>query len=647
MSSSLVMRFTIFFLASTLNSVSSSSSSSLCPIDMSYVNKIPWDDSGCKNTTTNDKQQQACCQTLLSLFGVGLSTHLKKTGYFRLPTLSAATSCVNEFQSNLNSLSLPNISSTCFGNPARFVVSPQVCAGIQNTTDWINTLGTSTLLDSFCDSDLSVPTSCDSCVAAGFKVQSKLMTLDGNTSHAMDCFYFAVLYAAGIANRYGPENFDTASCIFGLTIINNSSNTKKNHNSSLAFAVAGASVAVLGMICSLLGFLWWRRYQLQKRRKADEDGDLDSDQERSSKMKRPNTGSIWFKIKDLERATDNFSQKNMIGRGGFGIVYKGTLSDGSLVAVKKMIESDFQGNAEFCNEVEIISNLKHRNLVPLRGCCVTGDGEDGEEVNEREQMRYLVYDFMPNGNLDDHLFLMNNNKKKALSWPERKSVILDVAKGLAYLHYGVKPSIYHRDIKATNILLDSDMKARVADFGLAKQNREGQSHLTTRVAGTHGYLAPEYALYGQLTEKSDIYSFGIVILEIMSGRRALDLNSLGSPTSILITDWAWTLVKSGETDQVFDETLLMLNEGNNNNNPKGIMERFVMVGILCAHIMVALRPTILDALKMLEGDIEVPPLPDRPLPLSHRSFCSNGNTFSSLSTTSTTGLQFNPGDMLR
>ncbi|KAI3972886.1 hypothetical protein MKX01_019544 [Papaver californicum] len=645
MSSSLVMRFrkrllfttTIFFLASTLSSVSSittSSSSSLCPTDMSYVNKIPWDDSGCKNTTTNDKQQQACCQTLLSLFGVGLSNHLKKTGYFHLPTLSAATSCVNQFQSDLNSLSLPsNISSICFGNPARFVVSPQVCAGIQNTTDWIDTLGTSTLLDSSCNSDLSVPTSCDSCVAAGFKVQSKLMTVDRNTSHAMDCFYFAVLYAAGIANRYGPENFDTANCIFGLTITKNSSNTKKNHNSSLAFAMAGASVAVLGMICSLLGFIWWRRYQLQKRKKADEDRDFDSDQERSSKMKRPNTGSIWFKIKDLERATDNFSQKNMIGRGGFGIVYKGTLSDGR--------------NAEFCNEVEIISNLKHRNLVPLRGCCVTGDGEDGEEVNEREQMRYLVYDFMPNGNLDDHLFLMNNNKKKALSWPERKSIILDVAKGLAYLHYGVKPSIYHRDVKATNILLDSDMKARVADFGLAKQNREGQSHLTTRVAGTHGYLAPEYALYGQLTEKSDIYSFGIVILEIMSGRRALDLNSLGSPTSILITDWAWTLVKSGETDQVFDETLLMLNEGNNNNNPKGIMERFVMVGILCAHIMVALRPTILDALKMLEGDIEVPPLPDRPLPLSHRSFCSNGNTFSSLSTTSTTGLQFNPGDMLR
>ncbi|MCL7026264.1 hypothetical protein MKW94_003537 [Papaver nudicaule] len=642
--------FTVFLLVSTLNSVSSITNTTSCPIDMSYVTKIPWDNSGCKNTTNNEKQQQTCCQTLLSLIGIGLSTHLKKTGFFHLQTLSAATSCVAEFQSNLNSLSLPStLSSTCFGDPDRFVTKPQVCAGIENTTDWINTLGTSTLLDSSCHSDLSVPTSCDSCVAAGFKVQSKLMSVDRNTSHAMDCFYFTVLYAAGIVNQYGPENFDTAACIFGLSIKNNSANRKKNHHTSLAFAMAGASIAVLGMICGSLVFIWWRRYQLQQ--KNDQSGeDLDSEQERSSKMRRPNTGSIWFKIKDLERATDNFSQKNLIGRGGFGIVYKGTLSDGSLVAVKKMIESDFQGNAEFCNEVEIISNLKHRNLVPLRGCCVTGDGEDGEEMNGREeQMRYLVYDFMPNGNLDYHLFLTNNsnNKKKPLSWPERKSIILDVAKGLAYLHYGVKPSIYHRDIKATNILLDAEMKARVADFGLAKQSREGQSHLTTRVAGTHGYLAPEYALYGQLTEKSDIYSFGIVILEIMSGRRALDLNSLGSPTSILITDWAWTLVKSGETDQVFDESLLMLND-DNNNNPKGIMERFVMVGILCAHVMVALRPTILDALKMLEGDIEVPPLPDRPLPLSHRSFCSTGNnTFSSLSTTSTTGLQFNPGDMLR
>ncbi|KAL1290719.1 hypothetical protein AAHE18_20G150000 [Arachis hypogaea] len=159
------------------------------------------------------------------------------------------------------------------------------------------------------------------------------------------------------------------------------------------------------------------------------------------------------------------------------------------------------------------------------------------------------------------------------------------------------------------------MKAKVADFGLAKQGSEGQSHLTTRVAGTYGYLAPEYALYGQLTEKSDVYSFGIVILEIMSGRKVLDTtNSISNV--VLITDWAWTLAKSGRTEEILDESI-------REEGPEKIMERFVLVGILCGHAMVALRPTIAEAMKMLEGDIDIPELPDRPVPLGHESFRSS------------------------
>jgi len=355
---------------------------------------------------------------------------------------------------------------------------------------------------------------------------------------------------------------------------------------------------------------------MRKRRRriqgSNADFSLDQEESGSRARPRPNTGSIWFKIRDLEKATSNFSQKNFIGRGGFGLVFKGVLSDETEVAVKRIIESDFQGDAEFCNEVEIISNLKHRNLVPLRGCCVV-EGDDDDDYDEMSGQRYLVYDYMPNGNLNDHLFPLPDNQsgKKTLTWPQRKNITLDVAKGLAYLHYGVKPAIYHRDIKATNILLDADMRARVADFGLAKQSREGQSHLTTRVAGTHGYLAPEYALYGQLTEKSDVYSFGVVVLETMCGRKALDLSSSGSPRAFLITDWVWSLIKAGKIEEAFDPSLLKDGESTN-SNPKGIMERFVLVGILCAHVMVALRPTILDALKMLEGDIEVPSIPDRP-----------------------------------
>ncbi|KAI8553844.1 hypothetical protein RHMOL_Rhmol05G0047600 [Rhododendron molle] len=623
--------------ASNNTTTANTSTTATCPIDLGYVQRIPWLTSTCE---TNSNNISNCCQTLLSLYGIGLSQHLKETSLFQLPDLPTSVACLSDFQSKLDSLSLPsNLTSLCF-DPLQFVITPNICASIESTSDWLKHLGPTTPLNSACRSDLTDLTSCDACLNAGFQVQTELTRIDGNTSHSRDCFYFAVLYAAGIVNEYGPESNSAISCILGLTIASQSKSSKVH--SALVFGLTGAGVAILFMSVLLcLYFLWNKRW-----RKESDRFDWGDIEELGSRPRnpRPNTGSIWFKIDELVKATDNFSQKNFIGRGGFGMVYKGILPDGTVVAVKRVIESDFQGNEEFCNEVEIISNLKHRNLVPLRGCCVTG--EDGGNHEERESQRYLVYDYMSNGNVDDHLFCCKNETrigKQPLTWPQRKSIILDVAKGLAYLHYGVKPAIYHRDIKGPNILLDADMRARVADFGLAKQSREGQSHLTTRVAGTHGYLAPEYALYGQLTEKSDVYSFGVVVLEIMCGRKALDLSSLGSAHGFLITDWAWSLVKAGKIEEVLDASLL--GDGDSASNPKAIMERFVLVGILCAHVMVALRPTILDALKMLEGDIEVPAVPDRPTPLGHPSFLGNGNTFSISPALS--GPKMLTGDMLR
>ncbi|XP_023756380.1 probable receptor-like protein kinase At1g11050 [Lactuca sativa] len=190
------------------------------------------------------------------------------------------------------------------------------------------------------------------------------------------------------------------------------------------------------------------------------------------------------------KATNNFSINNLIVRGGFEVVYKGVLSVGYVVAVKQLIESEFEGTDDFCNEVEIINTLRHRCLLPFIGCCIRGE--------ECDNQRFLIYEYMSNGNLDNHLF-SSMSEKTRLTWSQRKNIILDVAKCLAYLHYGLKPTIYHRGIKPTNILLYANMRARVADFRLAKKSREGQSHLTTRVTGTHGYLAPEYAIYGQLT----------------------------------------------------------------------------------------------------------------------------------------------------
>ena len=530
------------------------------------------------------------------------------------------------------------------------MIGPNICAGVQNVSDWVEKLGPTTALDASCRADLTDNAACDACVNAGFIVQSKLIEIDGNSSHSTNCFYFTVSYAAGVVNEAGPESNGAMSCVLALPLNSDVGSSSKSH-SALVFGLTGAGVAVLVMSCLLGLYFWWERKWGKKGRRRNSGffGEDLEDFAGSRPRVRPNAGSIWFKISELEKATDNFSQKNFIGRGGFGVVYKGTLADGSNVAVKKIIESDIEVDTEFCNEVEIISNLKHRNLVPLRGCCVVDDGDEGYVENASQ--RYLVYEYMPNGNLEDHLFLKwgngnengNGTAKKPLTWPQRKSIILDVAKGLAYLHYGVKPAIFHRDVKATNILLDTDMRARVADFGLAKQNREGQSHLTTRVAGTHGYLAPEYALYGQLTEKSDVYSFGVVVLEIICGRKALDLSS-GCPRAFLITDWAWSMVKAGKIEEAFDASLLKGGDSSN-ANPKAIMERFLLVGILCAHVMVALRPTISEALKMLEGDIEVPAIPDRPVPLGHPSSFNDGNTFSISPALS--GPRLHTGDMLR
>ncbi|XP_027348448.1 probable receptor-like protein kinase At1g11050 [Abrus precatorius] len=578
----------------------------MCPVDMNYVLTVPWNSSSCLNfqplPTQNQTHNTLCCQALLSLFGIALAENLKKNSLFQLPNITTSTSCLQDFQSKLTSLSLPNnIVSSCF-DPLQFVITPNICAHIQYKQDWQSRLGPTPLLNTACKPDLSDLTNCAACVDEGLKVVQMLNSIDGNTSHSKGCFYFTIIYVAGIVNQLGPESRGAMSCIFELPINSQVGSRRKSHH-ALVYGLIAAFVAFLGITFSLLGFYFWYTRWVKRKNIENLPAYAEPMEQTSGPRLRPNT-SIWFKFEDLEKATNNFSPQNIIGKGGFGIVYKGILSDGTMVAVKKIEESDFQGDAEFYSEVEIISNLKHRNLVPLRGCCVV----DEEDENPDYRKRYLVHDYMPNGSLEDHLF------PKSLTWSQRRSIILDVANALVYLHFGVKPAIYHRDIKATNILLDADMRAKVADFGLAKQSSESRSQVNTRVAGTRGYVAPEYALYGHLTEKCDVYSFGVVVLEIMCGRKALELSSSGIPT-FLITDWVWSLMKSGNLEKALDSSIIT-----DGNSARNILGRYLGVGILCSHVMVDSRPTILDALKMLEGDIEVPPIPDSPMTFGHQMF---------------------------
>ncbi|KAG5107023.1 hypothetical protein JHK82_043993 [Glycine max] len=238
----------------------------------------------------------------------------------------------------------------------------------------------------------------------------------------------------------------------------------------------------------------------------------------------------YFSLRQIKAATNNFDPANKIGEGGFGPVFKGVLSDGAVIAVKQLSSKSKQGNREFINEIGMISALQHPNLVKLYGCCIEGN------------QLLLVYQYMENNSLARALF-GKEHERMQLDWPRRMQICLGIAKGLAYLHEESRLKIVHRDIKATNVLLDKHLHAKISDFGLAKLDEEENTHISTKVAGTIGYMAPEYAMRGYLTDKADVYSFGIVALEIVSGKS--NTNYRPKEEFVYLLDWAYVLQEQG------------------------------------------------------------------------------------------------------
>ncbi|KAL1317185.1 hypothetical protein HN51_069283 [Arachis hypogaea] len=226
-----------------------------------------------------------------------------------------------------------------------------------------------------------------------------------------------------------------------------------------------------------------------------------------SELQQMSGGIMAYSYEEIVEVTNGFSSENVIGEGGFGSVYKALMPDGRVGAVKMLKPGSGQGEREFRAEVDIISRIHHRHLVSLIGYCIA------------EQHRVLVYEFVPNGNLSQHL---HGNNLPVLDWPNRMKIANGAARGIAYLHEGCNPRIIHRDIKSANILLDGAYEAQVADFGLAKLTDDANTHVSTRVMGTFGYMAPEYATSGKLTDRSDVFSFGVVLLELITGRKPVD-----------------------------------------------------------------------------------------------------------------------------
>ncbi|PIA27248.1 hypothetical protein AQUCO_08200040v1 [Aquilegia coerulea] len=287
-----------------------------------------------------------------------------------------------------------------------------------------------------------------------------------------------------------------------------------------------------------------------------------------------------FSYKELAVATDNFSFKRKLGEGGFGGVYKGTIGNLALdVAVKRISRNFKQGKKEYITEVEITSQLRHRNLVQLLGWC----HEKGEFL--------LVYNFMPHGSLDFHLF----GNKSPLSWPIRYSIALGLASALLYLHEEREQCVVHRDIKPSNVMLDSDFNAKLGDFGLARLMDHDLGLKTTRLAGTIGYMAPEYLNTGKASKKSDVYSFGVVALEIACGKKSVHIIPVG------LVQWVWTLYERGQLLKEADERLCMEYDAKQ-------MECLMTVGLWCAHPDHNLRPSIKQAIQVLNLEAAVPTL---------------------------------------
>ncbi|TXG47643.1 hypothetical protein EZV62_026937 [Acer yangbiense] len=286
-----------------------------------------------------------------------------------------------------------------------------------------------------------------------------------------------------------------------------------------------------------------------------------------------------FSFRELQVATGNFSAKNILGQGGYGVVYKGCLPNRTIVAVKRLKDPNYNGEIQFQTEVEMIGLALHRNLLRLYGFCMT----PGE--------RLLVYPYMPNGSVADRL-RDTCQVKPSLDWNRRMCIARGTARGLLYLHEQCNPKIIHRDVKAANILLDGSFEAVVGDFGLAKLLDRRDSHVTTAVRGTVGHIAPEYLSTGQSSEKTDVFGFGILLLELITGQKALDAGN-GQVQKGMILDWVRTLHEEKRLEVLVDRDLKGCFDASN-------LEKAVELALQCTQSNPNIRPKMSEVLKVLE-----------------------------------------------
>ncbi|XWS12786.1 hypothetical protein CRYUN_Cryun37aG0120200 [Craigia yunnanensis] len=408
---------------------------------------------------------------------------------------------------------------------------------------------------------------------------------------------------------------------------------KKQNKPNWTPLVASLS-ATLGLaLFSACGFFIWRRRNIQENKEnSQEVQSLDlvvgrvGNEHPSENFSLENVARTkelpLIHLDILHAATNHFCNENRLGEGGFGPVYKGTLADGKEIAVKRLSRTSGQGLLEFKNEIMLIARLQHRNLVRLLGCCL--------EKNEK----LLVYEFMPNRSLD--FFLFDSSLAAQLAWQKRFSIIKGIARGIMYLHEDSRLRIIHRDLKASNVLLDHEMNPKISDFGMAKFFGGDQNQANTnRVVGTYGYMAPEYAMEGLFSIKSDVFSFGVLLLEIISGKRNNGFHVSERGESLL--SFAWKQWSKGQGMELIDQHLVKSCVANE-------VLKCIHIGLLCVQADPVDRPTMSSVVVMLANETISLPLPAEPAfyvgrivakptqPTSYDRICSvNEVTISNLS----------------
>ncbi|KAL5839712.1 hypothetical protein ACOSQ4_012320 [Xanthoceras sorbifolium] len=411
-----------------------------------------------------------------------------------------------------------------------------------------------------------------------------------------NCSCIAYSYDVGIGcmswrdNLTDVQQFYSKGTDFYLRVANSElAADKKDMKVVIIVPVVVGTVAIA--ICAFFLWRWMAKRKAMKEKHnllKREEGSRNFSGENKNKDKLQDLPL--FEFEKLATATNNFHSNNKLGEGGFGPVYKGILEDEREIAVKRLSKASGQGLEEFMNEVMVISKLQHRNLVRLFGCCI-----EGEE-------KLLIYEFMPNKSLDASLF--DPDKRKLLDWRKRFNIIEGISRGLLYLHRDSRLRIIHRDLKASNILLDEELNPKISDFGMARIFGGNQVQANTiRVVGTYGYMSPEYAMEGRFSEKSDVFSFGVLLLEIVSGRK--NAGFYHDDLCVSLIGYAWKLWNEYDIVSFIDPTI---------SDPCFQWEilRCIHVGLLCVQEFVRDRPSVSTVISMLNSEIADLPTPKQP-----------------------------------